>query len=165
MSAKVFSENNVRLAEEHYRRGNLKGALEILHSLTFVFPNTSTNHRKISQVHVAHQIHWRFINNRFTLYDILGISPFCDYQTAHRQYMNIVAKLCPERNKSVAAKLAFKIINATWVVLCGPERSRVPNIDQELRNMFREDEPHMQSVREGKRPCIDIIDTDDSDSD
>ncbi|KAF8110112.1 hypothetical protein N665_0088s0123 [Sinapis alba] len=166
MSAIVFSETNVRVAEEHYRRGNLKEGLEVLHALTFDFPNTSKNHRKISQVHLAHQIHWKFVK-RFTPYDILGISPFCDYQTARRQYMDIVAKLCPERNKSVAAKLALKIVNATWMLLCDPGMSSVRNIEQELRNMFLGDEPpHMQSVREGKRPCIDIIDTDsDSDSD
>ncbi|KAL0794697.1 hypothetical protein Bca101_066074 [Brassica carinata] len=164
MSAKEFSENNVRLAEEHYQRGNPKKALEILHALTFDFPNTSTNHRKISQVHLAHQVHWRFKNPHFTPYDILGITPFCDYETAHRQYMNIVAKLLPEGNRSAAAKFALKIINATWMVWCGPERSGVRDIAQELTDMFREDEPHMQSVREGERPCVDIIDT-DSDSD
>ncbi|KAH0850699.1 hypothetical protein HID58_095315 [Brassica napus] len=129
VSAMVFSENNVRVAEEQYRRGNPKGALEVLHALTFVFPNTSTNHPR-------------------------------------RQYMNIVAKLCPEKNKSVAAKLAFKIINATWMVLYGPEGSGVHNIEQELGVMFQEDELPHQSVREGKRPCVGIIDTDsDSDSD
>ncbi|KAJ0237706.1 Chaperone DnaJ-domain superfamily protein [Hirschfeldia incana] len=167
MSATVISEKTVRAAEEQYLRGNLKGALEILHALTFVFPNTSTNHRKISQVNVAHQIHWRYVNtNSFTPYDILGVNPFCDYQTARRQYMHIMAKLCPEKNKSAAAKLAFKIINATWMVLFDYGRIRVRNIEQELRNMFREDEPHIQSVREGKRPCVDIIDSDsDSDSD
>ncbi|CAF1924379.1 hypothetical protein Bca4012_070105 [Brassica carinata] len=166
VSAMVFSENNVRVAEEQYRRGNPKGALEVLHALTFVFPNTSTNHRKISQVHLAHQIHWRFINTSFTLHDILGISPSCSYQTARRQYMNIVAKLCPEKNKSVAAKLAFKIINATWMELYGPEGSGDRNIEQELGVMFQEEELPHHSVREGKRPCVGIIDTDsDSDSD
>ncbi|CAN7019691.1 hypothetical protein IGI04_021644 [Brassica rapa subsp. trilocularis] len=166
VSAMVFSENNVRVAEERYRRGNPKGALEVLHALTFVFPNTSTNHRKISQVYLAHQIHWRFINpSSFTLHDVLGLTPFCSYQTARRQYMNIVAKLCPEKNKSVAAKVAFKIINATWMILYGPEEgSGVHNIEQELGIMFQEDELPQQSVREGKRPCVNIIDT-DSDSD
>lgn len=165
MSAMVFSENNVKLAEEHYRRGNLKEAFEILHALTFVFPNTSANHRKISQVFWAHEIHWKFVNtNMFTPYDILGITPFYDYQTAHKQYMNILAKLCPEKNKSAVAKIAFKIINATWMVLYDHGMNRVHNIEQELRNMVQEDELHRQSVREGKRPCVDIIDS-DSDSD
>ncbi|KAJ4915038.1 Uncharacterized protein Rs2_00588 [Raphanus sativus] len=107
MSAMVFSENNVKLAEEHYRR-------------------------------------------------------------VHKQYMNILAKLCPEKNKSAVAKIAFKIINATWMVLSikmhEKQHGWVHNIEQELRNMVQEDELHRQSVREGKRPCVDIIDS-DSDSD
>lgn len=32
VSAMVFSENNVRVAEEQYRRGNPKGALEVRHA-------------------------------------------------------------------------------------------------------------------------------------
>ncbi|CAH8356044.1 unnamed protein product [Eruca vesicaria subsp. sativa] len=139
ISARMYSEDGVRLADKLYRRGNFKGALDILRTLTFVFPNTSTNHRKISQVHLAHEIHWR-------------------------QFLNIVAKLAPERNKSVAAKLALRIINTAWMILCDPDRSRARNVEQGFRNMFREDEMHVQSVREGKRPCVDIIDT-DSDSD
>lgn len=167
MSPTVFTENQVRLAEEHYQRGNLKGAIEIVNALTFGLPNTSANHRKISQALVAYQIHWRLRREGFTHYDILRISsPFCSHQVIQKRYRDLMVKLCPDRNKSVAAKSAFGIVNTAWKILSDPARRRDYNIEQgfQRRIIYPDYEPD-QSARQGKRHCIQISDDSGSDSD
>ncbi|CAA7037083.1 unnamed protein product [Microthlaspi erraticum] len=166
-SPTVFTENQVSLAEEHYQRGNLKGAIEILNALTYGHPNTSNNHRKISQALVAYQIHWRFLGEGFTHYDILRISsPFCSHQMIQKRYRDLLVKLCPDKNKSVAAKSAFGIINTAWKILSDPARRRNYNIEQgfQRRFMYPDDEPD-QSPRQGKRHCVQVSDDSDSNSD
>lgn len=154
MSPTVFTENQVRLAEEHYQRGNLNGATEIVKALTFGLPNTSANHRKTSQALVAYQIHCRLRREGFTHYDILRISsPFCSHQVIQKRYRDLKVKLCPDRNKSVAAKSAFGIINTAWKILSDPARRKDYNIEQGFQR------------RQGKRHCIQISDESGSDSD
>lgn len=43
----VFFENNVRVVEEWYWRGNLKGVFEVFYVLIFVFLNIFINYCKI----------------------------------------------------------------------------------------------------------------------
>ncbi|CAH2038496.1 unnamed protein product [Thlaspi arvense] len=159
----TFCKDQVKLAEEQYQRGNVIGAMQIVSALTFGFPNSSANHYKISQTLVAYEIHLRVLQDDFTQYDILDISdPFCSYMDIHRSYYDLVDKLCPDRNKSVAAKSAFEIINTAWKVLSDPGRRRAYNSKQGFtrRIIYHEIGPH-QSIRQENRHYIQI----DSDSD
>ncbi|CAL9214275.1 unnamed protein product [Arabidopsis halleri] len=129
-----FSKNQLNLAEEHYRRGNLEGAIEIVNALTFGHPNTSANHQKISQILVAYQINLTSRQAGFTYYDILRISnPLCSHQTIQRKYRDIMVKLCHDTNKSVAAKSAFEIINYAWKILSDPQKRENYNIKKRFR--------------------------------
>ncbi|KAG7596396.1 Chaperone J-domain superfamily [Arabidopsis suecica] len=133
MKAPKFFKNQLKLAEAHYRRGNLKGAIEMVNDLTFGHPNTSSNHHEISQILLAYQINLTSQKASFTHYDILRISnPFCSHQMIQRKYRDILVKLYPDTNKSIAAKSAFEIINYAWKILSDPEKRKDYNIKKGL---------------------------------
>ncbi|XP_010462604.1 PREDICTED: uncharacterized protein LOC104743191 [Camelina sativa] len=129
------TKNIVRLAEEHYKRGDLQGAIKIVHDL-MCEANTSENHQDISQILVAYEINWDNLR-RFTLYKILRIkNPLCDPQLIQIKYEDIMAKLCPDGNKSVAAKSAFEIINYAWKILSNPVTRRDYNMKKGFTERF-----------------------------
>lgn len=57
------------------------------------------------------------INGEIDLYSILGINPTADKSTLKKQYKKMAVLLHPDKNKTVGADEAFKLVSEAWTVL------------------------------------------------
>ncbi|KAL8042638.1 hypothetical protein ABFX02_09G065900 [Erythranthe guttata] len=59
------------------------------------------------------------INGEYDYYGIFGVDRFVDVQTLRNRYKKMALALHPDKNKSIGAVEAFKIISEAWEVLSG----------------------------------------------
>ncbi|XP_027332544.1 uncharacterized protein LOC113847551 isoform X2 [Abrus precatorius] len=57
------------------------------------------------------------INGEMDWYGILGVNPFADEDTVRKQYRKLVLTLHPDKNKSIGAEGAFKLVSEAWSLL------------------------------------------------
>ncbi|KAA8528963.1 hypothetical protein F0562_033549 [Nyssa sinensis] len=57
------------------------------------------------------------INGEADWYEILGVNPLADEETVRKQYRKLALMLHPDKNKSIGAEGAFKIISEAWSLL------------------------------------------------
>ncbi|KAL7614595.1 hypothetical protein Lser_V15G09559 [Lactuca serriola] len=57
------------------------------------------------------------VNGEFDWYGILGVNPCDDDETIRKQYRKLALMLHPDKNKSVGADGAFKLISEAWSLL------------------------------------------------
>lgn len=56
-------------------------------------------------------------NEESDWYSILSLNPFSDEETVKKQYRKLALQLHPDKNKSIGAEGAFKLISEAWSVL------------------------------------------------
>ncbi|XP_057761420.1 uncharacterized protein LOC130981759 [Arachis stenosperma] len=64
----------------------------------------------------------RKINGEADWYGVLGVDPFADDDTVRKQYRKLALMLHPDKNKSVGADGAFKLISEAWSLLSDKSR-------------------------------------------
>ncbi|XP_027189945.1 uncharacterized protein [Cicer arietinum] len=57
------------------------------------------------------------INGEMDWYGILGVKPFADEETVRKQYRKLALTLHPDKNKTVGAEGAFKLVLEAWSLL------------------------------------------------
>lgn len=57
------------------------------------------------------------ISGEMDWYGILGVSPFADDETVRKQYRKLALTLHPDKNKSLGAEGAFKLVSEAWSLL------------------------------------------------
>ncbi|KAL4555375.1 hypothetical protein LXL04_037993 [Taraxacum kok-saghyz] len=57
------------------------------------------------------------INNEIDLYSILGLNPSSDKSSLKKQYKKMAVLLHPDKNKTMGADEAFKLVSEAWSVL------------------------------------------------
>ncbi|KAK7314878.1 hypothetical protein VNO77_33406 [Canavalia gladiata] len=57
------------------------------------------------------------INGEADWYGILGVNPLADDDTIRKQYRKLALMLHPDKNKSIGADGAFKLISEAWILL------------------------------------------------
>ncbi|KAJ1378636.1 hypothetical protein SESBI_47640 [Sesbania bispinosa] len=57
------------------------------------------------------------INGEMDWYGILGVSPFADDEIVRKQYRKLALTLHPDKNKSLGAEGAFKLVSEAWSLL------------------------------------------------
>lgn len=73
----------------------------------------------IINVHVAHE---KKIKGVTDYYGIFGVDPITDEEVIKRQYKRMALSLHPDKNKSVGADGAFKILSQAWSVLSNKDK-------------------------------------------
>ncbi|XP_009793529.1 uncharacterized protein [Nicotiana sylvestris] len=64
------------------------------------------------------------VNGEFDFYAILGLDPSADKSKLKKQYKKMAVLLHPDKNKSVGADVAFRLVSEAWTVLSdGAKRS------------------------------------------
>ncbi|XP_059662874.1 uncharacterized protein LOC132308711 [Cornus florida] len=58
------------------------------------------------------------INGKIDLYSILGLEPAANKATLKKQYKKMAVLLNPDKNKTVGADGAFKLVSEAWTLLC-----------------------------------------------
>ncbi|KAG8379439.1 hypothetical protein BUALT_Bualt07G0088500 [Buddleja alternifolia] len=69
---------------------------------------------EVIDVYVSHE---KKINGEDDYYGILGADPFCGEEVLRKQYKRRALALHPDKNKSVGADGAFKLLSQAWSVL------------------------------------------------
>ncbi|KAE9608888.1 putative DnaJ domain-containing protein [Lupinus albus] len=57
------------------------------------------------------------ISGEMDWYGILGVSPFADDETVRKQYRKLALTLHPDKNKTLGAEGAFKLVSEAWSLL------------------------------------------------
>ncbi|KAJ6672812.1 HEAT SHOCK PROTEIN-LIKE [Salix viminalis] len=85
----------------------------------------------LSQMLTAFDVHIsaenRTSNGEVDWYCVLGVNPCADDETVRKQYHKLALMLHPDRNKSVGADDAFKLVSEAWGLLSDKEKRRAYN--------------------------------------
>lgn len=110
-------------AENFFKQGNLDMALESIMRAADLQPSLPDSFPFFA----AYITHKAAAMNR-SFYTLLRIhDPFVDTDTVKKQYTSMVRLLHPDKNKSIAAANAFRIVNEAYAVLSDPVKRRIYN--------------------------------------
>ncbi|KAL2519721.1 DNAJ heat shock N-terminal domain-containing protein [Abeliophyllum distichum] len=87
------------------------------------------------------------INGEYNWYAVLGVTPLADDETVRKQYRKLALLLHPDKNKSVGAEGAFKLVSQAWSLLS--DKSKRLAYDQKYGTTFQE---RKQTTKGGKPP-------------
>ncbi|KAL2547210.1 Chaperone DnaJ-domain superfamily protein [Forsythia ovata] len=75
------------------------------------------------------------INGEYNWYAVLGVTPLADDETVRKQYRKLALLLHPDKNKSVGAEGAFKLVSQAWSLLS--DKSKRLAYDQKYGTTFQ----------------------------
>ncbi|KAL8242567.1 hypothetical protein R6Q59_012869 [Mikania micrantha] len=64
------------------------------------------------------------VNGEVDLYSVLGSDPLAKRSALKKQYKRMIVQLDPNRNKTIGAEGAFKVVSEAWMVLSNNARRR-----------------------------------------
>ncbi|GLT38873.1 hypothetical protein SLA2020_130910 [Shorea laevis] len=105
-----------KLAEKKFIAKDLKGARKFALKAQNLHPELEGIHQMIATVDV-HISAENKINGEADWYGILGVSPKADDETVRKHYRKLALMLHPDKNKSLGADGAFKLISEAWSLL------------------------------------------------
>ncbi|CAI9785070.1 unnamed protein product [Fraxinus pennsylvanica] len=76
------------------------------------------------------------INGEYNWYTVLGVTPLADDETVRKQYRKLALLLHPDKNKSVGAEGAFKLVSQAWSLLS--DKSKRLEYDKKYCTTFQE---------------------------
>ncbi|KAJ7965380.1 DnaJ domain [Quillaja saponaria] len=80
------------------------------------------------------------ISGEMDWYGILGVNPFAHHDTVRKQYRKLALSLHPDKNKSLGADGAFKLVLEAWSLLADKSRRLAYNQKRSLKG-FQEKTP------------------------
>ncbi|MED6203737.1 hypothetical protein PIB30_002506 [Stylosanthes scabra] len=104
------------IAEKKFNAKDTLGAKKFALKAQNLFPDLDGIPQMLAtlDVYVAAE---RKINGEADWYGVLGVDPFADDDTVRKQYRKLALMLHPDKNKSVGADGAFKLISEAWSLL------------------------------------------------
>ncbi|KAG6479537.1 uncharacterized protein LOC122020214 [Zingiber officinale] len=103
-------------AEKKFSAMDIKGAMKSALKAQSLFPSLEGINQMISTLGVYHAAEKK-INGEHDWYAILSVSASTDEETLKKRYRKLAIQLHPDKNKSVGAEDAFKLISEAWSVL------------------------------------------------
>lgn len=118
-------------AERKFHARNIKGARRSALKAHSLCPSLEGISQMIStlDVHLASESK---IDGESDWYRILSLSAMADEEEVKKQYRKLALQLHPDKNKSVGAEVAFRLISEAWSVLS--DKSRKMLYDQKRRD-------------------------------
>ncbi|KAL7161856.1 hypothetical protein ACSBR2_042348 [Camellia fascicularis] len=104
------------IAEQKLTERDIDGAKKFALKAQNLFPVLEGLHEFMATLDVYISAEKK-INGEVDRYGVLGVNPFSDYETLRRHYRKLVRTLHPDKNKSVGAEEAFKILTEAWSLL------------------------------------------------
>ncbi|KAK7344079.1 hypothetical protein VNO77_13326 [Canavalia gladiata] len=104
------------IAENKFAANDFLGALKFAQKAQKLFPELEG----ISQIITTFEVHVTAankINGEADWYAILGVDPLADDDTVRKKYRDRALSLHPDKNKSIGADGAFKLISEAWRLL------------------------------------------------
>lgn len=102
-------------AKKKFLSNDFPGARKFALKAQFLNPDLEGISRMVAtfDVHVCAQ---NVIHGEIDYYGVLGINPEADDETVRKRYRKLAVTLHPDRNKSVGAEEAFKLLSQAWGV-------------------------------------------------
>lgn len=92
----------------------------------------------------------RKINGEVDWYGVLGVDPSSDEDTVKKQYRKLALTLHPDKNKSVGAEGAFKILSEAWSLLSDKARRGAYDQKRSSRGIYTKVMPSNPSKPVGR---------------
>ncbi|GMH01145.1 hypothetical protein Nepgr_002984 [Nepenthes gracilis] len=97
----------------------------------------------------------RKINGEADWYGVIGVDPSADHDTVRKQYRKLALILHPDKNKSVGAEGAFKILSQAWSLLSDNVKRVAYDQKRNLQGIYQKAttvNPAVPASRNGFRP-------------
>ncbi|XP_061358267.1 uncharacterized protein LOC133302498 [Gastrolobium bilobum] len=85
------------------------------------------------------------VSGEMDWYGILGVSPFADDETVRKQYRKLALTLHPDKNKSLGAEGAFKLVSEAWSLLSDKTKRLEYNQKRSLKGFQHNTPNHVGS--------------------
>ncbi|CAN6472398.1 unnamed protein product [Victoria cruziana] len=104
------------IAEKKFKGKDLEGAKKFALKASQLYPTLEGIVQMVAtfDVYVAAE---KKINGEIDWYEILCVSAVADDETVKKQYRKLALMLHPDKNKSIGAEGAFKLVSEAWSVL------------------------------------------------
>lgn len=132
------------LAEKRFNAKDLAGAKKFALKAQNLFPALDGIPQMIAtlDVHISAE---NKINGESDWYGILGVNPAADDETVRKHYRKLALVLHPDKNKSIGADGAFKLVSEAWSMLS--DRARRVSYDQKRKAKTFQKPPIPNGVR------------------
>ncbi|GFP98567.1 Dnaj homolog subfamily b member 14 [Phtheirospermum japonicum] len=120
------------IAEKKFLERDITGAKKFALKAQSLFPKLDglSQFLEIINVNVVHE---KKINGEANYYEILGVDPFADELVLKKQYRRMALSLHPDKNRSVGADEAFKLLSRAWDVLSDMDKRSSYNLKINIR--------------------------------
>ncbi|KMS97705.1 hypothetical protein BVRB_5g124500 [Beta vulgaris subsp. vulgaris] len=115
------------LAEKKFEEKDITGARKFALKAHNLFPGLDGLQPLLATLNIYLSAE-RKTNGEVDWYGVLGVEPSSDDETVKKQYRKLALTLHPDKNKSVGAEGAFKILSEAWSILS--DRARRIAFDQ-----------------------------------
>ncbi|KAJ4839064.1 hypothetical protein Tsubulata_040993 [Turnera subulata] len=115
------------IAESKFGENDVHGAIRFALKAQSLYPALDGIQQFIQTLNV-HLSAQKRVNGVVDWYSVLGVDPMCDDDTIRKHYRRLLLTLHPDKNKSVGADGAFRLLSEAWSLLS--DRSKRVAYDQ-----------------------------------
>ncbi|KAJ8554019.1 hypothetical protein K7X08_024697 [Anisodus acutangulus] len=125
------------IAEQKLTEKDIAGAQKFALKARNLFPGLDglSQFLEVINVYVAHE---KKINGEVDFYGILSVEPSADDETIRKHYRRLALVLHPDKNQSVGADGAFKMISEAWSLLSDRTKKMIYDNRRAMRNTIRD---------------------------
>ncbi|KAL2934404.1 Chaperone protein dnaJ 49 [Bienertia sinuspersici] len=141
------------LAEKKFAEKDVMGARKFATKAHTLFPGLDGLQQLLATLNIYLSAE-RKVNGEVDWYGVLGVEPSSDDEAVKKQYRKLALSLHPDKNKSVGAEGAFKILSEAWNVLSDKARRTAFDQKRNLKSIYEKVVPAKPSrpVGSGSRP-------------
>jgi curved DNA-binding protein CbpA len=115
------------IAEKKFMGRDYAGAKKFALKAQNLYPELDGLSQMLTTFDVHISAENRTSNGEVDWYGVLGANPWADDETVRKQYHKLALMLHPDRNKSLGADDAFKLVSEAWGLLSDKEKRRAYN--------------------------------------
>ncbi|KAL3839089.1 hypothetical protein ACJIZ3_023680 [Penstemon smallii] len=119
------------IAEKKFLSLDIEGAKKFALKAQTLFPKLDGIFQFLEVINI-YVDNGKKINGEVDYYKMFGVDPFVDEDILKKQYKKLALSLHPDKNKSVGADGAFKIMSQAWSVLSDKDKRRTYNLKLNL---------------------------------
>lgn len=136
------------LAEKKFGEKDIMGARKFAMKALNLFPGLDGLQPLLATLNIYLSSERR-INGEIDWYGVLGVEPSSDDETVKKQYRKLALVLHPDKNKSVGAEGAFKILSEAWSLLSDKTKRTAYDQKITLKRMYEKVVPKKPSKPAG----------------
>ncbi|XP_047307494.1 uncharacterized protein LOC124911092 [Impatiens glandulifera] len=147
------------IAEKKFAAKDITGAKKFAMKANALFPELEGLQKMVSTLDVYISAE-RKINGETDWYAVLDVDPKADDETVRKHYRKLALMLHPDKNKSIGAEGAFKLISESWSMLS--DKARRSLYDHKRRTRITPTKVPSSNVQKNGFPDISVPKTHNS---